>query len=353
MDMHETETVNLSGEQLKQWGRQALSICKMPDEEKEIILDVLVTTNLRGVDTHGINLLPLYIERYNTFPPKPIQVEKDFAAVCMVNGGENLGTVVSHRCMEMAMEKASQFGVGVVMAYNSGHFGAAAHYTYQAAQKGFIGYCSTTALVNMPAWGGMDEIAGKNPFSISFPGDKFPIVLDIACSVAARQKVLTARREGWKIPEGWALDKNGNPTTDPNEALEGVFLPMAEHKGIGLAMMIELLCGCLCQSGFSIDVTNTDILTGPQNISHMFVAIDPKRFLTKEEMDKQCAYISEKFHNGRRRPGVDKLYLPGELEWDEYQKRTVHGVPLAMSRVKELDAFSEKIGVTKVRDIPR
>ena len=149
------------------------------------------------------------------------------------------------------------------------------------------------------------------------------------------------------------MDQDGNPTTDPDAALRGVFLPMAEHKGIGLAMMIELVCGCLCQSGFSIDVTNTDILTGPQNISHIFVAIDPSRFVTKEERDKQYAYLSEKFHSGRRRPGVERLYLPGEMEWEESLKREKEGIPLSVTRINELDEFAEKIGIQKIRDLPR
>lgn len=237
------------------------------------------------------------------------------------------------------------------MAFNSGHFGPAAHYTYRAAEKGFVGYCATTAIVDIPPWGGMDSIAGKNPFSFSYPGDEFPIVLDVACSVVARQKVMTCAREGWDIPLGWGLDKYGDPTTNPNEVLDGgSFLPVGEHKGIGLAMMIELICGCLCGTGFSIDVINTDQLVGHQDIAHIFVAMDCSRFTTKEQRDAQFRYISEKFHTGRKRKGVEKLYLPGELEWDTHQKRKASGVPLPLSMVLQMDAYAEKIGVKKIRD---
>ncbi len=346
--MDTAETIVFSEKQLRTWAELALGTTSMPQEEKDIIADLLITTNLRGVDTHGINLLSQYVQRYNNVPRKPITIVKDNKASAMMDGGDNLGGVVSVRAMELAMKKADEHDIGLVLVRNSAHFGAAAYFTQMAAQKGYIGFCTTTALVNLAPWGGFTEIAGKNPFSISFPGRDFPIVLDIACSVAARQKVIACAREGKPIPLGWAIDKEGNPTTDAKAALEGIFLPFAEHKGIGIAMMIEFCIACLCKTGYSYDV-KTDV-TQRQNIAHIFVALDPGVFLSKEEMDKESGAFSDKFHACQKLPGVEKLYLPGELEWDTYQARKISGVPLKKALVKEIDAYADSIGIPRLSD---
>jgi LDH2 family malate/lactate/ureidoglycolate dehydrogenase len=202
--------------------------------------------------------------------PGPIKIVKDDKATCLIDGAANLGAVVSMFAMKEAMKRAKEYGIGMSLVYNSSHFGAAAYYTRYAAQNQFIGFCSTSALVNLAPWGSLDMIVGKNPFSISFPGDEFPVVLDIACSVAARQKVKALAREGLPIPEGWALDRDGNPTTDANAALEGVFLPMAGHKGIGIAIMMEYLTAVLCGTGYSETVLSTTSLF-PSRILHTFL----------------------------------------------------------------------------------
>lgn len=346
--MSTPDTIVFSEKQLRKWSGIALGTTDMPQEEKNIIIDLLIGTNLRGVDTHGINLLSQYIQRYRNVPRRPIKVVKNNRATALMDGGDNLGGVVSVRAMEFAMKKADEHDIGLVLVYDSAHFGAAAYYSQLAAEKGYIGFCTTTALVNLAPWGGFEEIAGKNPFSLSFPGRDFPIVLDIACSVAARQKVIACAREGKPIPLGWAIDKEGKPTTDAKAALEGIFLPFAEHKGIGIAMMIEFCIACLCKTGYSYDV-KTDV-TKRQNIAHVFCAMKPDVFLTKEEMDRESGAFSEKFHACKKLPGVEKLYLPGELEWDTCQKRKVAGIPLKRALVKEIDGYADSIGIIRLSD---
>lgn len=347
----EKKEIVLSEAILRKWGSLVLEDSKMPLSEQEQVLDVLIDSNLRGIDTHGINLLRFYAQKYKTFPPGAIQIVKDFKGVCMLDGGGNLGAVVSILSMDKAIERAADYGIGMTLAYNSSHFGAAGYYTRRAAEKGYIGYCSTTALVDLSPWGGRDSIVGKNPFSIAFPSDEFPVVLDIACSVTARQRVRTYAREGWSIPDGWALDKNGKPTNDPNEALQGIFLPMGGHKGVGIAIMIEYMIAVICGSGYSTEICTNDKIVPKQNAAHMFIAINPVCFASVESIKEQSRQFSEKYHQVRKLEGVEKLYLPGELEWEHQQYRRKNGIPVSAAIIRELDAYADQIGIAHICDI--
>jgi LDH2 family malate/lactate/ureidoglycolate dehydrogenase len=298
-------------------------------------------------------MVTTYAERYKATQHSPIEILMDRAAACLLDGGANLGAYVSKTAMDIAMRKSGEFGIGVVVVKNSNHFGPAGHYVRQAAMRGFIGFCATTALVDLAPWGGLTPVAGKNPFAISFPGDKFPIVLDVACSVAARQKVIGRAREGIPIPEGWALDKDGNPTTDAASALDGIFLPMGGHKGIGIALMIEYLVAALGRGGYSHNITKEKAQdpTAITNIGHIFAAIDPTFFLTPEERVQETARFSNVFHSGRAAPGVKKLYLPGELEWDTFRERSASGIPIAESIIRQVNEYADKIGIPHVCEI--
>lgn len=351
METKKAEQVILSEETMRKWGKLVLDECKMPTDEQAPVLDEVIDCNLRGVDTHGIQLLCNYAMRYKTLPPKPIEIAKDFRAVCMVNGGGNLGTIVSTFSMNKAVERAKEFGIGMVLAYDSSHFGAAGYYTRKAAEKGYIGYCCTTAIIDLAPWGSNEHVVGKNPFSIAFPGDEFPVVLDVACSVTARNRVKAYAREGWKIPDGWALDKNGKPTNDANEALEGLFLPMGGHKGVGIAIMIEYMIAVVCGTGFSADINQLSNYSTKQNIAHMFAAINPLCFSSVESMKEKSQQFSERYHKAKLLTGVEKIYLPGEMEWICSQKRKKEGIPVSLTIVKELDAYADTVNIAHICDI--
>ncbi|MDR1034452.1 MAG: Ldh family oxidoreductase [Holosporales bacterium] len=350
--MVQVDSMLFKEEQLYSWGEKVLDECGLPKEDHKYVLDALIFSNLRGVDTHGINLVTSYAQKYKDVPPSHIKVIIDKGAVALIDGGANMGAIVSNRAINFAIEKASNFGIGLALAKNSNHFGAAAHYPILAANRGFIGFCSTTALVNLAPWGGLDMIVGKNPFAISFPYEKFPIVLDVSCSVAARQKVVACAREGLPIPQGWAVDKNGNPTIDAKEALEGLFLPMGEHKGVGIAIMIDLLVAALCQGGYSTEVKLDNVLTGsePSHIGHIFIAIDPSFFIEGSARNDQLNSFYKRFHACRRIKGKE-IFLPGEIEWNNFQERRKNGIPIAKTIIKELDEYSDKHSIPHICDL--
>jgi len=348
----ENKTV-FTEKQIRGWGEKVLDECNLPKKYQETELDVLITTNLRGVDTHGINLIMMHAQKNKDVPPTPIRVLQNKGACVLIDGGSNMGSIASIHAMERTVEKASEHGIGITLVKNSNHFGAAGHYPLYAAQRGYIGFASTTALVNLAPWGSLTEIVGKNPFAVSLPWNKFPIVLDVSCSVAARQKVVAAAREGRLIPEGWALDPAGNPTTDPKAALEGIFLPMGEYKGVGMAIMIDFMIAALCQEGWSHTITQKNIGSGPEpsHVGHIFIAIDPEFFLAREALNKQIEEFIRRFYSCKLIPGFSNIYLPGEKEWNTYQERKANGIPLAGALVAELNAYAEKHGLPRMGDV--
>jgi LDH2 family malate/lactate/ureidoglycolate dehydrogenase len=255
-----------------------------------------------------------------------------------------MGPVVSVFAMDKAIEKAEKCGIGLAIVENSCHFGATGYYTCHAARKGYVGFATTVAYKTITPWGGLETFLGNNPFSLSFPWKEFPIMLDISNSVTARNKIMNYSREGWELPEGWATDNEGVPTTDAQKAIKGFLQPIAGYKGVGIATMIEVLVGTLAHGQYGIGIKPNAEPDGPQNVSHMFMAIKPDCFMTKAEIEKALEKFITGFRAVKRMKNVDKLLLPGELEHNREKERKEKGVPLTMALVRELNAFSKEFG---------
>ncbi|MDR1932906.1 MAG: Ldh family oxidoreductase, partial [Spirochaetales bacterium] len=241
-----TDFLTFKEERLREWCTLVLKkCCGADDAYAHAVTGALVSANLRGVDTHGVNLLQYYVKRYKNISHSDIRVSADMPAFCHIDGGGHMGPAVSVFAMDKAIEKAAACGVGLALAENSSHFGATGYYTCCAARKGYIGFATTVAYKTMTPWGGLETFIGNNPFSLSFPWREFPIMLDISNSVTARNKIINYAREGWALPEGWATDSEGVPTTDAQKAIEGFLQPIAGYKGVGIAMMIEIIVGTL------------------------------------------------------------------------------------------------------------
>src|SRR5574337_747777 len=265
-------------DQLKTFCARVLRRLGVSQEEAEITASTLVAANLRGVDTHGVTRLPAYVRKLKGGALKPsvnLTTEKETVATALLNGHDGIGQVISYRAMQMAIRKAKQAGVSYVAVRNSNHLGACAYYPMMALEHDMIGFTATNASPRLAPTGGAERLFGNNPWSIAVPaGQRPPVVLDMANSVVAAGKIRTLQREGKPIPEGWALNKSGEPTTDPAEALQGILLAIGGYKGYGITVMVDLLTGMLTDSNYGPRVKGIDQDAEPARIAHSFMAID-------------------------------------------------------------------------------
>ena len=264
---------------LRELGARALSAAGVPDEDAAIVARVMVANEMRGI-THGVALLAPYIRHIQAggMTPAPrIAIERDVGATLVLNGDGGLGPLVSYRAMELAIERARRHGVAFVVARDGNNFAAAGYYAKMAADTGMVGVAMTNADPYMAVAGGAGRTVGNNPLACAVPGaDGQAVYLDIAMSAVAGTKLAIAAREGRSIPEGWALDADGSPATDPGAVRQGGSLvPVGGYKGSGLALLVECLTGVL--GGAAIMAEMRDWVSDPggrSNQAHSFIAID-------------------------------------------------------------------------------
>jgi LDH2 family malate/lactate/ureidoglycolate dehydrogenase len=321
----------------------------VPQEEAQITARTLVTANLRGVDTHGVSRLPFYLAKLKGGTLKPsvnLTTEKETIATALLDGHDGIGQVISHRAMQMAIRKAKEAGVSYVAVKNSNHLGACAYYSMMALDSDMIGFTATNASPRLAPTGGVERLFGNNPWSIAVPAGQRPsVVLDMANSVVAAGKIRTLQKEGKPIPEGWALNKYGEPTTDAEEALKGILLAIGGYKGYGITLMMDLLTGVLTDSNYGPRVKSVDQDAEAVRVAHSFMAIDLAAFTDvaafKARMD---AYIDE-IKSSRKARGSEVIYLPGELEHLRVRERTKKGIPLQAKVAAELQAVGKDLGI--------
>jgi LDH2 family malate/lactate/ureidoglycolate dehydrogenase len=212
-----------------------------------------------------------------------------------------------------------------------------------ATQQEMIGFSTTNASPRIAPWGGVDALLGNNPFAVAIPGPEFPILLDIACTTVANGKIRTAAREGKTIPIDWAMDSNGNPTTDPKEAMKGLLAPIGGYKGVGISVVVDLICGALNKNGFSNAIERIDNTDKTQQIGHFFIAINIASFIDINEFKATIKDYTVRFKSVRKRDGFDEVFMPGEIEWRLEQERKVKGVPLTLKAVEELNTLARSL----------
>ncbi len=336
-----------SQEELRAWGE---AVCRGAGvEEAEIgpLLDVLLLTNLRGIDTHGITMLPSYMERFRNIEHRPVTTVKEYGAGVLIDGGNHTGQYVTMKAIDEACARADKYGIGFAEVSEIGHSGAMGCYGYLLAKRGYIGLATTTVMSLIAPWGGTKPLLGNNPFAVALPDEEMPLVLDVACSVVARQKIYNYQREGKPIPEGWAVDKEGKPTTDATAALEGTLLAIGGHKGTGIALMIDVILGLMSGGKFGVDICPNVDQSKPQHISQLIMAINPKFYMDAEECAKNLAAYKERFYAIPAREGAT-LLLPGELEHSVMKQREAEGIPITLPRLKEMNAYNEKWGLPRI-----
>lgn len=315
----------------------------------EVVASSLVDADLEGVTSHGVMLVPLYVERIQAGSVDPDAFPStivDSGAVAVLDAQHGLGQVSGDEAIRLACGKAKDYGVGVVAVRHAFHFGMARRFALAAADAGCVGIVSCNTRPLMPAPGGAERMVGNNPIAIALPADgEIPLVLDIALSEAAMGKIRVAEQTGRAIPETWATNATGEPTTDPTEAISGMLLPAGAHKGFGLAFMLDLLNGLLSGGAWGERVQP---LYGDPAVaydsSHLFIAIDVEHFRTEAEFKAEAREAAERVRNSTPAPGTERMYSPGEPEWERRQK-SGGSVQVAAEVFAGLSELASELGV--------
>lgn len=312
-----------------------------------IVAKCLVEADLRGVDTHGTNRIPSYMERIRQGvldPHATPTLNKITPVVAQVDGNNSFGFLAGHLGMEAAIDMAKEFGIGMVSVKHSNHFGMSAWLVQQALDAGMMSLVFTNSSPALPVWGGKEKLMGVSPIACGAPGDEKPFILDMAPSVAARGKIYKAYRRGERIPTDWALDADGNQTDDPAKALEGVMLPMGGPKGSALSIMMDVFSGVLSGSAFAGHVTNPYDPSKPADVGHFLIAIKPDLFMSLQEFKKRMQYLYERVVGSEKMAGVDRIYFPGEIEQLTHEERLRTGIPYVSAEISALNREAELVG---------
>jgi LDH2 family malate/lactate/ureidoglycolate dehydrogenase len=316
------------------------------DKEARLVAKILVQADLRGIRTHGCAFLPLIAERCAhgllNIPTKTKPIT-DEGAIAHIDGNNGLGQVAAVEAMQISIHKARNHGVALALIRNTNHIGFLGYYTLMAAAKGMIGICATNAAASVAPWGGAEPFFGSNPLSIAAPvANGPPIVLDMSASVVARGKIRRAQRLNENIPLGWALDETGSPTTDPAEALKGTLLPVAGHKGSGLALFIDLMCGLLSGSKYGRDLLTFHKPIGPTGVGAMFMAVDIGRFMPLARFETLVNEYAAAIRNSQKAVGVERIFLPGEIEADKADASKSQGIEVDSQIIEKINVLLEQ-----------
>jgi LDH2 family malate/lactate/ureidoglycolate dehydrogenase len=319
-----------------------------------ILAKSLVTADLQGTSTHGVSRFGTYMRRIQQGLIKPntdITIEKERAAVIAVNANNGLGQVQAWKVLDRLVPMARSAGCASATIRNSQHFGALSFYCNRAAGQGMILLATTNCEPSMSPAGACDAFFGTNPIAVSFPtGKGFPVKIDLATSVVARGNIIAAKRRGKSVPEGWALDREGNPTTDAEQALLGTVLTMAGHKGYALALMVEVLSGVLSGAAIGPDVGSMYTNAGrPQDVGHFFMLLDIDAFMERRIFLSRIDRTIDRIKACRKRPGVEEILVPGERSYRTAEENRIKGIPLGEETIGELDALSQDVNGPAVR----
>jgi LDH2 family malate/lactate/ureidoglycolate dehydrogenase len=289
----------------------------VPDEAARQVAAALVEADLEGVASHGVMLVPMYVERMlsgSVSLKTSAEIVHDGGTAVVLDAGNMLGQLSSIQAVEILIKRAKAHGLASVAVRNGFHFGTAGHWARSIAAQRLIGIALSNTRPLMPPPGGAERIVGNNPLAIAFPANDRPLVVDMALSATAMGKIRLAEAAGEPIPEGWATDAEGRTTTDAAAAINGMLSPAAGPKGFGLAVAIDLLCGGLSGGAITDEVSP---LYGdakqPYRCSHFFLALDPAAFGI-QGLAERVLRLQERIRNAKRGPGNDRIYAPGDLE---------------------------------------
>ena len=325
--------MRIKANQIKELYFDVLGQIGMANKEIEVIADSAIFASLRGIDSHGfIPVLTRAVREIKAGVVRPnakIQILKEENNGALIDANMSPGPISALRAMGLAIDKAQEGSVAIVVVRNCNHFGAASYYAARALEKDMIGVVFCNASPTIPPFGSCEGVHGTNPMSFAIPAGKYnPLILDISTSAVARSKVLEALRKDERIPKGWALDKNGNSTTDPKAALEGTILPMGGHKGYGLGLVVDVFTAALAGSLIAKEIPPYTDLTTPYGASYLMMAIRVESFAGIEQFKQKVDRLIRDCKSCAPREGFEEVLVPGEIEFREAQKRGRKGIPV-------------------------
>jgi LDH2 family malate/lactate/ureidoglycolate dehydrogenase len=326
----------------------------VPADDARLIGRCLVQAELWGHPSHGMLRLSWYVARIRSGVVDPAakpETVVDTGPLALLDGREGLGHVLCAHAADEAVRRAREHGVGVVGVRNSNHFGMAAHFTRMIAEQGCVGIVTTNGSPAMAPWGGREKAVGANPWSIAAPAGRHGVtVMDIANVNAARGKIYAARERGATIPEGWALDAGGRPTTDPAAAIAGVILPMGGHKGYAISFMMDVLSGVLTGSSFATGVSGPQQAERRSGCGHLVVAIDVAAVADPGGFAERMEALIAEMKAVPLASGFEEIFFPGEIEDRSRARRGREGIEVPARTLEDLERLAAETGVRLALD---
>jgi L-2-hydroxycarboxylate dehydrogenase (NAD+) len=345
--------------------RDVFEALGVPAEDARICADVLITADLRGIESHGVGRLKYYYDRIQAgvqSTKTEIEIVKETETTAVIDGHHGMGHVIAYRAMRLAMDKARQYGLGAVAVRNGTHYGIAGYYPLMAAKEGMMGLSVTNARPAQAPTFGTEPMLGTNPIAFAAPSDMgYPFCFDGATSISQRGKIEVAVRAEKPIPEGLIVDPEGNPLTDPDQILEDLgkaraaFLPLGGageelggYKGYDLATMVEILSASLCAGVFLKDLLGfaPDGSRRPYMLGHFFLAMDIEHFVPLDVSMRITGQILRALQNSRKEPGQDRIYVAGEKEYEMARIVRERGIPINRNLRRDLQAMREELNIS-------
>ncbi|MFL9900327.1 Ldh family oxidoreductase [Paraburkholderia fungorum] len=335
--------------------QKALTVAGIPDDDAKTVAQLMVQADLQGSDGHGVIRLPQYVKRIraggiNVRPDIKVVAAKP--AMAIVDGDNGMGHLVTTFATQLAISKARETGVAWVGTRASNHAGPASLYARMALEENMIAlYFAVGNANHMPPWGGTDMLLSTNPIAVAIPSKSEPdIVLDMASTAAAYGKVKAKAKRGESMPEGWMMDRNGQPLLDPTRSEEGFLLPIGGHKGYGLALVIGILAGTLNGAAMGKDVIdfNKDSVT-PTNTGQSILVLDVGAFGNRDEFSGAVDTLIQQLRNSTRLPDVKRIWMPGEQSAAKRERYAVEGIPIAAGVIADLDPLADELGIERLK----
>jgi LDH2 family malate/lactate/ureidoglycolate dehydrogenase len=340
--------ITVAPQELVSLGTRILDSVGVPSSDARLLADSLVTAELWRHSSHGMLRLPWYMARLRSGAMKPVTrptTVTDTGPLVVLDGHHGIGQVLTARAVDLGVERARSHGIAGVAVRNSNHFGTAAYFTRRAADAGCVALLATNASPAMAPWGGREKSVGTNPWSIAAPAGSYgTVVVDIANTAVARGKIYLAKEKDVPIPEGWAADADGVPTTDAREAVDGLILPMAGHKGYAISFMFDVLAGVLTGSAFGTGVAGPYDPARRSGCGHFLMVVDIASMLPAQEFASRMEALVAQTKANPTAPGAEEVFVPGEIE-QRATERNAAGIALPSKTWDDLSSLAAENGV--------